>query len=151
MKLIAQNRKARHDYEILEKFEAGIQLCGAEVKAIRAGKVSLADCYAQCSRGEAFIHHMHISPYDHVSYSIPDPYRKRKLLLKKKEVFYLNNEIERKQLTIIPLSLYFKRQWIKLEIALCRGRKKWDKRQKIAENDSKRKIQQLLRRGSRGL
>jgi SsrA-binding protein len=151
MKIIAQNRKARHNYEILEKFEAGIALCGAEVKAIRAGKVSLSDCYAQCSAGEIFLHHMHISPYDHVSYSVPDPYRKRKLLLKKKEVFYLNNEVERKQLTIIPLSLYFKRQWVKLEIALCRGRKKWDKRQKIAENESKRKIQQLLRRSARGL
>lgn len=151
MKLIAQNRKARHNYEILEKFEAGIALCGAEVKAIRAGKVNLSDCYAQCSAGEIFIHHMHISPYDHVSYSVPDPYRKRKLLLKKKEVFYLDNEVERKQLTIIPLSLYFKKQWVKLEIALCRGRKKWDKRQKIAENESKRKIQQLLRRGARGL
>jgi SsrA-binding protein len=114
------------------------------VKAMRAGKVNLSDSYAHCTNGELFINHLHISPYDHVSFSIPDPYRKRKLLLRKKQILYLNNEVERKQLTIIPLSLYFKKQWVKVEIALCRGRKKWDKRQKIAENESKRKIQQLM-------
>ena len=146
MKTIAQNRKAFHNYEILEKFEAGIALYGAEVKAIRAGKVSLSDSYAQCSNGEVFLNHLHISPYDHVSYNVPDPYRKRKLLLNKRQIFYLGNEVDRKQLTIIPLSLYFKNQWVKVEIGLCRGRKKWDKRQKIAERDSKRKIQTLIQR-----
>ena len=146
MKIIAKNRKAFHNYEILEKFEAGIALYGAEVKAVRAGKVNLSDSYAQCSNGELFINHLHVSPYDHVSFSVPDPYRKRKLLLSKREILFLNNEVERKQLTIIPLSLYFKNQWVKVEIALCRGRKKWDKRQKIAEKESKRKVQQLLRR-----
>jgi SsrA-binding protein len=144
MNTIAQNRKAHHDYEILEKLEAGINLCGSEVKAIRAGKVNLSDSYAQCINGELFINHLHISSYDHVSFNVPDPYRKRKLLLRKKQILYLTNEVERKQLTIIPLSLYFKKQWVKVEIALCRGRKKWDKRQKIAENESKRKLQQLI-------
>jgi len=147
MTTIAQNRKAYHDYEILEKVEAGIVLCGSEVKAIRAGKVNLSDSYAQSTDdGELYIHHMHISPYDHVSFSVPDPYRKRKLLLKKKQIFHLTTEVERKQLTLIPLSMYFKKQWVKVEIALCRGRKKWDKRQKIAENESKRKLQQLMNR-----
>ncbi|MBN1761381.1 MAG: SsrA-binding protein SmpB [Chitinispirillaceae bacterium] len=145
-KIIAQNRKAFHDYDILEKFEAGIALYGAEVKAVRAGKVNLSDSYAQCSSGELFLNHLHISPYDHVSYSVPDPYRKRKLLLSKRQIMYLGNEVERKQLTIIPLSLYFRNQWVKVEIGLCRGRKKWDKRQKIAESESKRRMQKLLQR-----
>jgi SsrA-binding protein len=146
MKIIAKNRKAFHNYEIIEKVEAGIALCGAEVKAIRAGKVNLSDSYAQCSGGELFINHLHISPYDHVSFNVPDPYRKRKLLLSKREIFHFENEVERKQLTLIPLSLYFKKQWVKIELALCRGRKKWDKRQKIAENESRRKIQQMMNR-----
>ncbi len=149
MKAIAQNRKAYHDYEILEKVEAGIALCGAEVKAIRSGKVNLSDSYAQCSDGEMFIHHLHISPYEHVGYSVPDPYRKRKLLLAKRQIIRLNAEVERKQLTLIPLSLYFKNQWVKVELALCKGRKKWDKRQKMAENESKRKLQQLIRERGR--
>jgi SsrA-binding protein len=144
MKIIAKNRKAYHNYEILEKVEAGIVLCGSEVKAIRAGKVSLSDSYAQCSDGELFINHLHISSYDHVSFNVPDPYRKRKLLLTKREIFHLDGEVERKHLTLIPLSLYFKKQWVKIELALCRGRKKWDKRQKIAESESKRRIQRLM-------
>jgi len=144
MTTIAQNRKAFHDYEILEKLEVGIALCGSEVKAIRAGKVNLAESYAQCTDGEFFLLNLHINSYEHVSFNVPDPYRKRKLLLKKKQIIHLSTEVDRKQLTIVPLSLYFKKQWVKVEIALCRGRKKWDKRQKIAENDSKRKIQQLV-------
>lgn len=150
MKIIAKNRKAYHDYEILEKFETGIVLCGSEVKSVRAGQVSLSDSYAQCTDGELFINHLHISPYGHAGCNVPDPYRKRKLLLKKKQIRYLDGEVERKQLTLIPLSLYFQKQWVKLELALCRGRKKWDKRQKIAENESKRKIRQIVRE-NRGL
>ncbi|MBN1576724.1 MAG: SsrA-binding protein SmpB [Chitinispirillaceae bacterium] len=150
MSIIAKNRKAFHDYEILEKFEAGIALCGAEVKAVRAGKVNLSDSYAHCSDGELFINHLHISSYTHVSFRVPDPYRKRKLLLNKKEILHLDSEVERRQLTLIPLSLYFKKQWVKLELGLCRGRKKWDKRRKIAENESKRKIRQLMS-GRRGI
>ena len=143
---IAKNRKAFHDYEVIEKFEAGIALCGSEVKAIRAGKVNLSDSYAQCVDGEIFINHLHINSYEHVSFNVPDPYRKRKLLLKKKQIIYLENEVERKQLTIIPLSLYFKKQWVKMELGLCRGRKKWDNRQKIAEHESKRMLRQFIAR-----
>ncbi|MBN1309345.1 MAG: SsrA-binding protein SmpB [Chitinispirillaceae bacterium] len=144
MSLIAKNRKAFHDYEILEKYEAGIALCGAEVKAVRAGKVSLSDSYARCCDGELFINHLHISSYARVGFQVPDPYRQRKLLLNKKEIRHLGTEVERKQLTLIPLSLYFKKQWVKIELGLCRGRKKWDKRRKIAEKESKRKIRQLI-------
>lgn len=146
MTILAQNRKAYHNYEILEKLEVGIALCGSEVKAIRAGKANLSESYAQCNDGEIFILNLHISQYDHVSFNIPDPYRKRKLLLKKKQIIHLSSEVDRKQLTIVPLSMYFKKQWVKVEIALCRGRKKWDKRQKIAENESKLKIQQMVNR-----
>ena len=146
MKNIAQNRKAFHDYDILEKFEAGIALTGSEVKSIRAGKVSLSDSYGQCLRGEIFLIHLHITPYDRVGVYAPDPYRKRKLLLRKREIFHLCNEVERKQLTIIPLSLYFQNQWVKVQIGLCRGRKKYDKRQKIAAAESKRRISQIIGR-----
>lgn len=146
MDIIAKNRKALHDYEIIEKIEVGIALCGSEVKAIRAGKVNLSESYAQCVGGEMFIQNLHISSYEHVSYNVPDPYRKRKLLLRKKQIVYLNNEVERKQLTLIPLTLYFKKQWVKMEIALCRGLKKWDKRQKVAENESKRQLRKLFER-----
>lgn len=145
MNYIAQNRKAYHNYEILDKIEVGIALCGSEVKSIRSGSVTISDSFAQCIGGELFINHLHINQYDHVSFSAPDPYRKRKLLLRKKQIIYLSNEVDRKQLTLIPLSLYFKKQWVKMELGLCRGRKKWDKRQKIAENDAKRKINQLVR------
>ena len=145
MATITKNRKAYHNYEIIEKLEVGIALCGSEVKAIRAGKISLSDSYAQYSNGELFINHLHISSYDHVSFNVPDPYRKRKLLLRKKQIIYLNNEVTRKQLTLIPLSLYFKKQWIKMELGLCKGMKKWDKRHKLAENESKRNIQRLMR------
>lgn len=144
MEPIAKNRKALYDYEILDKLEVGIALCGSEVKAVRSGKVNLSDSYAQCTGGECFIHHMHISPYGHVGFNMPDPYRKRKLLLKKRQILYYGNEVERKQLTLVPLSLYFKNQWVKIELGLCRGRKKWDKRQKIAENEQKRKIRQIM-------
>ncbi len=145
MKIVAGNRKAYHDYDIIEKFEAGIALYGSEVKSIRAGKVNLADSYAQCIGGEIFINNLHISPYDSGSFDLPDPYRKRKLLMQKKQIRYLHNEVERKQLTLIPLSLYFQKQWVKIELALCRGKRKWDKRRKIAEEESKRKIRQLVK------
>lgn len=145
MKNIAQNRKAFHDYEVLEKFEAGILLAGSEVKSIRAGKVNLADSFAQCTDGEIFINNLHISPYERSGFYTPEPYRKRKLLLHKRQIVYLCNEVERKHLTLIPLSMYFLKQWVKMEIGLCRGRKKYDKRQKIASEESKKNISRILR------
>lgn len=144
MKIIAQNRRAFHDYEILDKFEAGIVLYGSEVKSIRAGKVNLSDSYAKCVDGEIFIYNLHISTYAHAGIDKPEETRKRKLLLNKREILYLQQETERKQLTIIPLSMYFKNKWIKVEIALCRGRKKWDKREKIAEKEQKRDLMRRI-------
>lgn len=146
MKSIAQNRKAYHNYEILEKVEAGIALTGSEVKSIRAGKVNLSDSYAQCTEGEIFVSSLHISAYERGGFYLPDPYRKRKLLLQKKQIIRLCNEVERKHLTLIPLAIYFKKQWVKVEIGLCRGRKSFDKRHKIAEEESKRRISQLFGR-----
>lgn len=149
MSTIAQNRKAYHDYEILEKVEAGIALAGSEVKSIRAGKVNLADSYAQCTQGELFLNNLHISSYERSGMYTPDPARKRKLLLHHKQIAYLCNEVDRKQLTLIPLSIYFKKQWVKVELGLCRGMKKYDKRQKIAKEESKRHLSFIKNR--RGL
>jgi len=146
MKIVARNNKAFHDYEVLDKVEAGIMLTGAEVKSIRGGRLNLLDSYAFCSHGEMYINHLHISPYERVGFNVPEPYRRRKLLLHRKQIDYLCAEVERKQLTLVPLSVYFKEQWIKIELGLCRGRKKYDKRQKIAEQESKKRISQLMNR-----
>ena len=145
MKIIAKNRKAFHDYEILEKIEVGIELKGTEVKSIRAGRINLLDSYAVCSRGELLLNHMHISPFEQANRFNHDPYRTRKLLLHKKQINHLRNEIERKQMTLIPLSVYFKKQWVKLEMGLCRGRKKYDKRQKIRAKESKKSLANVMK------
>jgi SsrA-binding protein len=144
MKIAAKNKKAFHDYEIIDRVEAGVMLTGAEVKSIRAGRISLADSYATCIQGEMFINHLHISSYERGGAYTPEPTRRRKLLLHRKQIAALSTEVERKQLALIPLSVYFKEQWIKIELGLCRGRKKYDKRQKIAEQEAKRKIAQIV-------
>jgi len=145
VKIVAKNKKAFHDYEVIDKVEAGVMLCGAEVKSIRAGKINLADSYASCIQGELYINHLHISPYGHAGlYSVLEPTRRRKLLLHKKQIAAYSAEVERKQLSLIPLAVYFKNQYVKIELGLCRGRKKYDKRQKIAEQESKRKIAQVV-------
>jgi len=146
MKIVAQNRKAFHNYDIIEKVESGISLTGSEVKSVRAGRVNLADSYAFCSAGEIFLSHLHVSPYERQGIYSPDPYRKRKLLLHKKQIAHLCTEVERKQLTLIPLAVYFKEQWVKIELGLCKGRKKYDKRQKIAEKESRQRIAQVMKR-----
>ncbi len=145
MKIIARNRKAYHNYEVLEKIETGIELEGTEVKSIRAGKINLLDSYAVCKNGELLLNHMHISPFEQGNRFNHEPYRMRKLLLHKKEILRLAGEIERKHLTLIPLSVYFKKQWVKIEIGLCRGRKKYDKRQKIAANESKKRLANVMK------
>ncbi|MCU0609572.1 MAG: SsrA-binding protein SmpB [Chitinispirillaceae bacterium] len=138
-----KNRKAYHNYEIIEKVEAGIMLSGAEVKSVREAKVNLSEAFAQFREDELFLNNMHITPYDRQGLYAPDPLRKRKLLLHKKEIAYLSAQVNRKKLTLIPLSLYFRKNWVKVEIGLCRGLKKYDKRQKVAEQDSRRQIAQL--------
>ena len=146
MKIAAKNNKAYHDYEVIEKVEAGIMLTGAEVKSIRAGRISLADSYATCVGGEMYVQHLHISGYERGGAYTPEPMRRRKLLLHKKQVVYLSAEVERKHLALVPLAVYFKEQWVKVELGLCRGRKKYDKRQKIAEQEAKKKIAQLVKK-----
>lgn len=145
MHVVAKNRKALHDYEILEKVEAGIELRGSEVKSVRAGSLNLADCYAQCIDGEMFVNHMHISPYGSSGMYAPDPCRRRKLLLHGKQIAHLCAEVERKRLTLIPLNVYFVKQWVKVEIGLCRGRKKYDKREAVAERESKQRLAALVK------
>jgi SsrA-binding protein len=151
MKIVANNRKAYHDYEILERLESGISLTGAEVKSIRSGKINITEAFAQCMGGEIFINNLHISPYVRQGMYAPDPLRKRRLLLHRKEIIRLASEVHRKKLTLIPLSLYFKEnQWVKIELGLCRGLKKYDKREKAAAEESKRSLAQLRNLRNRG-
>lgn len=143
MKVVANNRKAYHDYEILEKLEAGIALAGSEVKSIREGHVNISEAYAQCIGGDLLLANMHINPYERQGSYAPDPLRRRKLLLHKREILRLCAEVDRKKLTLIPLSMYFKNQWVKIELGLCRGRKKYDKREKIRAEETKKRLAQL--------
>ncbi len=149
MKVIARNKKAFRDYDVIEKVESGIELHGTEVKSVRAGRINLLDSYAVCNNGELFIHHLHISSFEQASFYSHEPYRTRKLLVHKKEIIRLCSQVERKHLTLIPLSVYFKQQWIKIELGLCRGRKKYDKRQKIAAEENKRRLSAVMKNARR--
>lgn len=144
-KIIANNKKARHDYFIEDTYECGIALVGTEVKSLRQGKVSLKESYADIRNGEVFILQMNISPYDQGSYFNVDPLRPRKLLLHKQEIRKLIGLKQQKGYTLIPLSLYFTRGKVKVSLALARGKKLYDKRHAIAERDVQRKIQQKIR------
>ena len=144
IKVVADNRKARHDYFIDEKYEAGIALVGTEVKSIRAGKVSLRDSYAEVVNGEAYLQNMHISPYDKGSRFNHDPKRPRKLLLHKREIKKLLGQTTQKGYTLIPLRLYFKRGKVKVELALARGKKLYDKPQDTAERYAEREMARAL-------
>jgi SsrA-binding protein len=145
MQIMARNKKAFHDYEIVDKVVAGIALSGSEVKSIRAGQISLADSFASCSNGEMFINHMHIAPYGFAGVFTPDSFRKRKLLLHKKEIRRFSGEMEKKHLTMVPLMVYFDKQWIKVELGLGKGLKKYDKRDKIAAQETKKRLAQLMK------
>jgi SsrA-binding protein len=144
MKIAAKNNKAFHDYEVIDKVEAGIMLTGSEVKSVRAGRINLADSYATCVQGEMYVNHIHISPYGYGKLYAPEPARRRKLLMHRKQIDFYSSEVERKQLALIPLAVYLKNQYVKVELGLCRGRKKYDKRQKIAEQEAKRKIAAVM-------
>lgn len=144
IKNIAVNRKARHDYHLLETYEAGLELFGMEVKSIRQNKVSLADTYAQIIDGEAWIIGMHISPYKQAGQFNVDPERKRKLLLHKREIRKIQNDIQQKGLTLVPTKLYLKGSLVKIEIAVARGKKSYDKRQDLKTRELE---QQIRRRG----
>jgi SsrA-binding protein len=138
-RLVARNRRARHDYEIIQTIECGIALQGSEVKSLRAGKVVIGDAYARIEHGEAWLLGAHISPYDHAAgFGAHDPDRRRKLLLHRSEIDELFGRTERQSLTLVPLSVYFRDGRAKIELALARGRRRWDKRQAIATRDAER-------------
>ena len=141
LKTITENRKARHEYYVLESLEAGIELSGTEVKSIRAGNVNLKDCYCRVIDGEMLLLGMHISPYEHGNIFNKDPLRTRKLLLHKAEIRKLESRIKIKGYTIMPLKVYLKGSLVKVEIGLARGKKMYDKRQDIARKDAKREAE----------
>ena len=148
-KIIAENRKARHDYFILETLEAGIALKGTEVKSMRAGHANLKDSYIFIQNNEAFIEGMHVSPYEQGNIFNVDPLRKRKLLLHKKEILKLRAKTQEKGLGIVPLKLYFKDGRVKVEIAVGRGKKLYDKRATEAKRSAEREINRALRERER--
>ncbi len=141
---IAVNRRARHDYEILETVEAGLVLTGSEIKSVRAHRVQLRDAYAQVRGGEAWLHDMHISPYDPASRENHEPRRPRKLLLHREEIGRLRGRAEERGLTIVPLRVYLERGYAKVELALARGRRQYDKRRAIAEREARREEERAL-------
>ncbi|HAC05686.1 MAG: SsrA-binding protein SmpB [Gemmatimonadetes bacterium] len=130
-KVVARNRKARHEFQILETFEAGIELKGPEVKSLRAGNVSFQDAHARVQRGELWLHSVHISPYEQANRSNVDPVRARRLLLHRHEIRRLVGKIKEKGLTIVPLEIYFARGYAKVNLALARGKKLYDKREDL--------------------
>ena len=148
--IVAQNRKARHDYEILDTWEAGIVLSGTEVKSLRDGKASMRDSYARIRKGEMILYNLHISEYSKGNYANHDPVRPRKLLLHRREIRKLYGSIEEKGLTLIPLKIYFTAKGLaKVQLGLARGKKLYDKRKAIAERDMKRDMDRNLHRKGR--
>jgi SsrA-binding protein len=144
-KIVSTNRRARHEYHVLESFECGLVLHGYEVKSIREGRVNIQDAYGTVREDEAFIENMHISPYSHVDMREIDPLRTRKLLLKRKEIDYLLGKTRERGLTLVPLKLYFKGPRVKLEVGVARGKKLYDKRADLAEKDARRDIERAVK------
>lgn len=144
-KTIATNRRARHEYFILETLEAGIALQGSEIKSIRAGQISLAEAYVRIDGQEAWLEDAHIAPYEQASIFNHEPRRPRKLLLHSSEIRKLWNTVRQKGVTIIPLAVYLKNGRVKVEIAVAKGKKLYDKRAEIAKRDSQREIERTLR------
>ena len=144
-KTIAENRKAFHDYFVEESFEAGIELCGTEVKALRAGGVNLKDAWCSVVEGELYVNGMHISPYDKGNIFNRDPLRVRRLLMHKREIMRLLGIVKQDGYSLIPLSLYFKGSRVKVQVGLCRGKKLYDKREDAAKRDMKREAQRSMK------
>ena len=141
LKTIAQNKKAFHDYFVEESLEAGIELCGTEVKSLRRGQCNLKDSWCSVVKGELLLNGMHISPYDHGNIFNKDPLRPRKLLMHRYEINKLMGKIKEKGMTLVPLKVYFKGSLVKVEIGLARGKKLYDKRQDIAKKDQRREAE----------
>ena len=146
---IVANRKARRDYFIVETLEAGLELRGSEVKSIRAGKASLAESFAKIEDGEIFLYHMHVSPYEYTDVKDQNSLRPKKLLLHRKEIDYLIAQISQKRLTLLPLRVYFKKGFAKVELAVARGKKQYDKREAIKEKEAQRAIARAKRQNTR--
>ncbi len=140
-RLIAANKKAYHDYFVDDTFEAGIELCGTEVKSLRQGAVNMRDSYCQIKNGELLLYGMHISPYEKGNIFNRQPYRERRLLMHRREIMKLFGLVGQKGFSIIPLSMYFSGKWVKVEIGLCRGKKLYDKREAEAEKTARRDIE----------
>ena len=149
IKIAAQNRKAYHDYFVEEKYEAGIELAGTEVKSIRAGTVNLKDAYCSVKNGELFVYGVHISPYEKGNIFNKDPERVRRLLMHKRESRKLHALVKQDGYTLVPLSLYFKESRVKVEVGLCKGKKNYDKRAAIAQRDTRREIERTMKERNR--
>ena len=146
-KLIAKNPTAYHNYNIIDKVEAGIVLTGTEIKSIRNGKVNIKDTYVNFKNGEAYIYGMHISPYEHGNIFNKDPLRDRKLLLHKREIFKFYGMMKQQGVSFVPLSLYFKNSKVKIEIGIGKGKKVYDKREDMAKKDAELKIRRWMKNG----
>src|SRR5512138_638746 len=143
--VLSSNRKARFDYHIEETYEAGIALLGSEVKSIRQGKANLRDSYAAFEQGELYLHNCHVSPYESASRFAPDPLRPRKLLMRREEMRRLVGRVEEKGLTLVPLSLYLKGPYVKVSLALARGKRQYDRREDIKEREAEREVARASR------
>ncbi|MHB0936273.1 MAG: SsrA-binding protein SmpB [Armatimonadota bacterium] len=148
-RVLVENRKARHEYEILETMEAGLLLTGTEIKSLRAGKGNLSDSYARVDKGEVWILHLHISPYEQGNRANVDPLRERKALLHKEEIRRLVGKTREKGLALIPLKIYLSHGRAKIELALARGKRQYDKREAIAEREAGRERERVLKHGQR--
>ena len=144
-KMVVQNRKARHDYDSVDRFETGIVLSGTEVKSLRAGRANLKDSYAVVEVGEVFLHRVHISTYEAGNYNNHEPERKRKLLMHRGEIRRLIVSTQQQGLTLVPLSIYFRRGRAKVELALAKGKKQYDKRHSLAERQAQREVERALK------
>lgn len=143
-KVVARNRKARHEYEILETVEAGMELKGPEVKSIRAGQVSFQDAFARVDGGEMWLHSLHVSPYEQANRNNDDPTRARRLLLKKQEIRKLASQVDEKGLTLVPLDIYFTRGYAKVTLGVARGRKLHDKREELKRRQQDREARRAM-------
>ena len=146
---IAVNRKAGHDYFIEQRYEAGIELCGTEVKSIRQGAINLKDSYCSVKDGELYVYGMHISPYEKGNIFNRDPVRPRKLLMHRREIMKLHGTVKQDGLALIPLSVYFKNSHVKIELGLCRGKKLYDKRESAAKRDASREMDRVMKTRNR--
>ncbi|MFQ5498579.1 MAG: SsrA-binding protein SmpB [Candidatus Zixiibacteriota bacterium] len=146
IRIVARNRRARYDYEILDRIEAGISLMGSEVKSLRAGKINMGDSYATIERGSVILKNLHISPYEMAADQPLDPIRPRQLLLHKREIRKMRIQVEQRGMTLVALSVYFKGKVAKVELGVAKGRRKYDKRQAIAKKEADRRIKRATQK-----